>query len=40
MNRFYYQNSIVGFLADSEDVILGALARCSNMFDLVDLQRR
>ena len=38
MDRFYYQNSIAGFLADSEDAILGALAR-NNTFDLVDLQR-
>ena len=38
MDRFYYQNSIAGLLADSEDTILGALAR-SNTFDLVDLQR-
>ena len=38
MDRFYYQNSIAGFLADSEDAVLGALAR-SNAFDLVDLQR-
>ena len=38
MDRFYYQNSIAGFLADSEDAVLGALAR-SNTFDLVDLQR-
>ena len=38
MDRFYYQNSITGFLADSEDAILGTLAR-NNTFDLVDLQR-
>ncbi len=38
MDRFYYQNSIAGFLADSEDAILGTLAR-NNAFDLVDLQR-
>ena len=38
MDRFYYQNSISGFLADSEDAILGVLAR-NNTFDLVDLQR-
>ena len=38
MDRFYYQNSVAGFLADSEDAVLGALAR-SNTFDLVDLQR-
>ena len=38
MDRFYYQNSIAGFLADSENAILGALAR-SNTFDLIDLQR-
>ena len=38
MERFFYQNNITGFLADSEDTILGALAR-NNSFDLVDLQR-
>ena len=38
MERFFYQNSIPGFLAASEDAILGALAR-NNSFDLVDLQR-
>ncbi len=38
MERFFYQNNIAGFLADSEDTILGALAR-SNSFDLIDLQR-
>ena len=38
MDRFYYQSSIAGFLADSEDAILGALAK-NNTFDLVDLQR-
>ena len=38
MERFFYQNNISGFLADSEDSILGALAR-NNSFDLVDLQR-
>ncbi|MBR4666065.1 MAG: DUF2075 domain-containing protein, partial [Lentisphaeria bacterium] len=38
MDRFFYQNSIAGFLADSEDAILGVLAR-NNTFDLVDLQR-
>ena len=38
MDRFYYQNSIAGFLADSEDAVLGTLAR-NNTFDLVDLQR-
>lgn len=38
MERFFYQNNITGFLADSEDAILGALAR-NNSFDLVDLQR-
>ena len=38
MDRFYYQNSIAGFLADSEDAILGTLAR-NNTFDLTDLQR-
>lgn len=38
MDRFYYQNSIAGFFADSADAILGALAK-NNTFDLVDLQR-
>ena len=38
MERFFYQNNITGFLADSEDAILGTLAR-NNSFDLVDLQR-
>ena len=38
MDRFYYQNTISGFLADSEDAVLGVLAR-NNTFDLVDLQR-
>lgn len=38
MDRFYHQNSIAGFLADSEGTILGKLAR-NNTFDLVDLQR-
>lgn len=38
MDRFYYQNSIAEFLADSEDAIFGALAR-NHTFDLVDLQR-
>ena len=38
MECFFYQNNITGFLADSEDTILGALAR-NNSFDLVDLQR-
>ena len=38
MERFFYQNNITGFLVDSEDTILGALAR-NNSFDLVDLQR-
>ncbi|MBE6374541.1 MAG: DUF2075 domain-containing protein, partial [Lentisphaerae bacterium] len=38
MDRFFYQNSIAGFLADSEDAVLGVLAR-NNTFDLVDLQR-
>lgn len=38
MERFFYQNNIAGFLADSEDTILGTLAR-SNSFDLIDLQR-
>lgn len=38
MERFFYQNSIIDFLTDSEDAILGALAK-NNSFDLVDLQR-
>ena len=38
MERFFYQNNITGFITDSEDAILGALAR-NNSFDLVDLQR-
>lgn len=38
MERFFYQNSIIGFLTDSEDTILGVLAK-NNSFDLVDLQR-
>ena len=38
MERFFYQNNISAFLADSEDAILGVLAR-NNSFDLVDLQR-
>lgn len=38
MERFFYQNNSTGFLVDSEDTILGALAR-NNSFDLVDLQR-
>ena len=38
MERFFYQNNITGFLVDSEDTILGALAR-NNSFDLVDFQR-
>ena len=38
MERFFYQNNVAGFLADSDDAILGALAR-NNTFDLADLQR-
>ena len=38
MERFFYQNNIVSFLADSDNAILGALAK-NNTFDLVDLQR-
>ena len=38
MERFFYQNNITGFITDSEDAILGSLAR-NNSFDLVDLQR-
>ena len=39
MERFFYQNNIVSFLADSDNAILGALAK-NNTFDLVDLQRK
>lgn len=38
MERFFYQNNVAGFLADSEDTILGALAR-NNPFNLIALQR-
>ena len=38
MERFFYQNNITGFLADTNNAILGALAK-NNTFDLVDLQR-
>lgn len=38
MERFFYQNNIIHFLAESEDTILGTLTR-NNSFDLVDLQR-
>ena len=38
MERFFYQNEIANFLIDSEDMILGALAR-NNPFELLDLQR-
>ena len=38
MERFFYQNNIASFLADSDNAILGALAK-NNAFDLVDLQR-
>ena len=38
MDRFYYQSSFAGLLADSEDAVLGSLAR-NNTFDLVDPQR-
>lgn len=38
MERFFYHNDITGFLTESEDAILGVLAR-NNSFDLVDLQR-
>lgn len=38
MERLFYQNNIPGFLADSEDAILGALVR-NNSFDLGDFQR-
>ena len=38
MARFFYHNHISGFLADTNDAILGALAR-NNAFDLTELQR-
>lgn len=38
MERFFYQNSISGFLAASQDEVLGVLTR-NNTFDLADLQR-
>ena len=38
MERFFYHNHIQGFLADTNDAILGALAR-NNAFDLTELQR-
>ena len=38
MERFFYQNNIVSFLADSDNAILGALTK-NNTFDLIDLQR-
>lgn len=38
MERFFYQNNVAGFLADSEDTVLGTLAR-NNPFNLIDLQR-
>lgn len=39
MERSYYQNYIDGFLKDSEDKILGVLAK-NNEFELEDNQRR
>ena len=38
MARFFYHNHILGFLADTNDAILGALAR-NNAFDLTETQR-
>ena len=38
MARFFYHNHIPGFLADTNDAILGALAR-NNAFDLTEMQR-
>ena len=38
MARFFYHNNIRGFLADTNDAILGALAR-NNAFELMELQR-
>jgi hypothetical protein len=38
MDRFFYHNHILGFLADSNDAVLGALAR-NNSFQLVNQQR-
>ena len=38
MARFFYHNLIPVFLADTNDAILGALAR-NNAFDLTELQR-
>ena len=38
MARFFYHNLISDFLADTNDAILGALAR-NNAFDLTELQR-
>ena len=38
MNRFFYQNTIPAFLAESEETVLGTMTR-NNPFDLTDLQR-
>ncbi len=38
MDRYFYHNHILGFLADSNDAVLGALAR-NNSFQLVNQQR-
>ena len=38
MARFFYHNHIRGFLADTNDAILGELAR-KNTFDLTEQQR-
>ena len=39
MERFFYQNSIIDFLTDSEDTILRVLAM-NYYYDMVDLQRK
>ena len=38
MERFFYHNYIPDFLADTNDAILGVLAR-NNAFELTELQR-
>ena len=38
MDRYFYHNHFSGFLADANDLILGALAR-NNAFDLTGVQR-
>ena len=39
MDRYFYHNHILGFLAESNDAVLGALAR-NNSFLLVNQQRK